>query len=316
MNSSASLLAEQSIFAQLVIKKQTINPTKFQTATESSSSVYHYMTNETPYTSIDPAEYSITNLPDTTAYIPKNSIFDNIILIQKSSPDYRFVRIAPSEWINSNTKVKVVAGEEIAVKRFKPNKKPKSKIYTDYYSDLNSNELESEDSSSDDNGGYDCKRPKRKADKVSDDGSSEIPLNDDQPPTPTELNADNNENSVNSDDSDNSDINFDDSRFKNIALISDADNFSDLTVDVTKLLSKNDLIPKNIQWYDALLKLYNFNSAIENSPHLNNHTVTYKIIMYFKETLYTRPLITYTGQVIDDLKEVIDAYVQGYPKKI
>lgn len=131
MNYKSLLLAEQSIFAKLVIIKKAVKLTKFQTATLSDGP-YEYARDEIPYTNVDPDQYCISNLPDTIAFVPKNSVFDNIILIPKSSPDYRFVKIAPSEWLEEPTKVAIVADKNISVKRFKADKKTKNLVLSHY----------------------------------------------------------------------------------------------------------------------------------------------------------------------------------------
>lgn len=85
-----SLIAEHSINAGIVIERrpaeQSINQ---QTMTE-----YDYQKDGVqPNSNVNHADYRIVNLPDTIAYIPKNSVFENIILFHSSYADFRFVPI-------------------------------------------------------------------------------------------------------------------------------------------------------------------------------------------------------------------------------
>lgn len=102
MNLSSHLFAEQSIFARLVVRRIPPNITDFQRRTKQDDidnndddvklKLYdYYATSDAePLTkNSDPANYSITSLPDTLAYLPRYSIFDLVRLIDEADQDYR-----------------------------------------------------------------------------------------------------------------------------------------------------------------------------------------------------------------------------------
>lgn len=90
MNLNNSIFAEQSPFAELIIEQKKPETSKFQ---ESTKRLYSYY-DGTPLTVVPVDNYTITNLPDTIAQIPKNSIFDQIKSINPDDPDFRFVKIS------------------------------------------------------------------------------------------------------------------------------------------------------------------------------------------------------------------------------
>lgn len=152
MNPSESLFAEHSVFAQLVVVKQRSPLSPFQEATikNNGNNLYIYTTTEKPLTDVDANEYSITNLPDTIAYIPKNSQFDNIILIRSSSPDYRFIPIAQTDSMQTALKrISVASDANIKVKRFRNDTK-KEPIFTTTYTAIDPKDVGFEEEEADD----------------------------------------------------------------------------------------------------------------------------------------------------------------------
>lgn len=94
---SQNILAEQNVYARLVVSRIKPTLTAFQSATiENSVSTrpfYSYYGNDTNVPAltsfVNPDIYSITSLPDTVAYLPRNSIFDHLMLITSNDQDYR-----------------------------------------------------------------------------------------------------------------------------------------------------------------------------------------------------------------------------------
>lgn len=279
MHSSASLLAEQSVFAQLVVKKKATSPTKFQKATENETDVYKYLTADNALTSEDPSKYSIINLPDTISFIPQSSIFKNIILIRSSSPDYRFIRVAPSDWMQSSLKrVSIASDSDITVKKFKPQQKTKRKIFTTQYkADKNFNESSSSD------------------------GDDEEEDNDDD-----DYNVDNFQKDAP-----------DDPKFNNVDF-SSALNFNNFETDVVTEVApiitgfKNSTAARETTWYDALLNSYQFNPRVSKSTHKNNTTATLAIIAYLRANITTNNPMNYTNKDIESIKSIIDNYLASY----
>lgn len=84
------LLAEQSIYAQLVIENRPAIVTKQQ---EKNDSFYNTYLAKDAATNVLVTNYSITNLPNTILTLPTNSIFDRILFIAKTWPDFRLIPI-------------------------------------------------------------------------------------------------------------------------------------------------------------------------------------------------------------------------------
>lgn len=84
----ASLLAEQSVYARLVLKRQRPNVTARQRSGDCHFTQQNPMKNLTPNLT---DEFSIVNLPPLMSRLPENSIFDRIPYID--GPDFRFVGI-------------------------------------------------------------------------------------------------------------------------------------------------------------------------------------------------------------------------------
>lgn len=85
-----NLMAEQSVYAQLVIERRPVEQSRYQQNNTRQS----YMRNNTnPASNVDHSAYRIVNMPDTIAYVPKHSIFENIILFHTDFADFRFVPI-------------------------------------------------------------------------------------------------------------------------------------------------------------------------------------------------------------------------------
>lgn len=281
MNSSASLLAEQSIFAQLLIKKKKTQPTKFQKATEDTPLIYKYFTNERPLTSIDSADYSITNLPDTVAYVPKNSIFKNVILIRSSSPDFRHIPIAPSDWLDDPLKrVAVASDSDIKVKRFKPNsKQKKTKIFTTEYQtaeQLESSSLESDEDDTDEN-------------STNVDSSTGI----------------------------DADYNVEDSKFQYVNL-NDISTYTGFDTEVVAAIVPiiatfaTNTTEQNMPWYEALTDKYHFPSGAYLSTRRNAITFTINIINHLRNNIPTENAEYFTNRNINDMKSIIDKYIAQY----
>lgn len=97
-----NLLAEQSVFAQLVIEK---HPPTVSNAQKSSSTLYfpYDIQSTAVLSNIKANEYSITNLPPTIKTLPQKSIFDFIMQISEDSPDFRYVCIDSIQSNNTAT---------------------------------------------------------------------------------------------------------------------------------------------------------------------------------------------------------------------
>lgn len=86
----SNLMAEQTVFASINIERIPAVQSMRQIAMTDIA----YMKNSAePKSQLDHQQYRITNLPDTFAYVPKNSVFENIILFHAALPDFRFVPI-------------------------------------------------------------------------------------------------------------------------------------------------------------------------------------------------------------------------------
>lgn len=88
----ASLLAEQSVYARLVLKRQRATVTPRQRSGDCHFTQQNPMKNLTPNMTDD---YAIVNLPPLMSRLPENSIFDRIPYID--GPDFRFVAIDGSD---------------------------------------------------------------------------------------------------------------------------------------------------------------------------------------------------------------------------
>lgn len=102
MSLSTNILAEQSVYARLVVKRIAPVVTPFQNSTENNdntnaSRIYEYYALEPNLqqltTNANTTDFSIITLPDTLAYLPRYSIFDYLLLIVDSDPDYRRLRV-------------------------------------------------------------------------------------------------------------------------------------------------------------------------------------------------------------------------------
>lgn len=97
MSLNLNILAEQNVYARLIVSKIPPRLTGFQKATidnsKSAKAIYSYYGNDAsvpPLTeNVDVNAYSITSLPDTLAYLPRNSIYDYLMLITSGDQDYR-----------------------------------------------------------------------------------------------------------------------------------------------------------------------------------------------------------------------------------
>ncbi|AQN78578.1 ACH96158.1 unknown protein [Kallithea virus] len=109
MDYSDHLIAEQSVYAYLNVDRQEPQQSRFQ---ESVSQFYKYSKNNaTQLTNVDPNGFSITNLPDTVAFLPQNSIFNNIMMIRKEDPDFRFVPVSETRDIFERNSVPIIVSD-------------------------------------------------------------------------------------------------------------------------------------------------------------------------------------------------------------
>lgn len=93
-----SLLAEQTVYAELIVQQRDAKQTLFQkaiyssiinpTADEKNSQFSYKFKVNNPITG-----YTITSLPETVPYLPANSIFDYISYIENGDPDVRNVPV-------------------------------------------------------------------------------------------------------------------------------------------------------------------------------------------------------------------------------
>lgn len=340
MNYKSLLLAEQSIFAKLVIIKKAVKLTKFQTATLSDAP-HEYAHDEIRYTDVDPDQYCISNLPDTIAFVPKNSVFDNIILIPKSSPDYRFVKIAPSEWLEEPTKVAVVADKDISVKRFKSDKKTK-KLFVSHYP------LKKTVAESSDDEYFDAPRDDSSRTIVTPTAPSEQSVT---PTAPSEQSAapvvspSAGETLTPLDfDSGNESDGFGDEKKPGVGgrMIASIANTVGLTnkyasedprlasIDMSNFNSDpafaDEVVPKIISlltqneekleneptWYQALITSFGFSNLISKSASKNEKTVTYRIILFLMRSQRQNKNVAYTKEKISAIRDVLQDYVRNY----
>ncbi|AYP97947.1 putative transposase [Mauternbach virus] len=110
MDFSDHLVAEQTIYAYLNVDKQKPEQTTFQRSVD----VFYKYSKDlyTKLTDADPAEFSITNLPDTIAFLPQNSIFSNILMIRKEDPDFRFVPISETRDVFERNMLPTIVSDE------------------------------------------------------------------------------------------------------------------------------------------------------------------------------------------------------------
>lgn len=101
----ANLLAEQSIFAQLVIKR---NPAVVSQTQRDNDKYYTLHDESAKLNSVDTNEYSITNLPPLFSRLPVNSIYDRILFVSQDSPDFRFVNVDNGEQSRNATITKSI----------------------------------------------------------------------------------------------------------------------------------------------------------------------------------------------------------------
>lgn len=99
------MLAEQSIFAQLMIKRKPA----IVSQTQRDNDKYYTLHDEsTKLNSVDTDEYSITNLPPLFSRLPVNSIYDRILFVSQDSPDFRFVNVDNGEQSRNATVIKSI----------------------------------------------------------------------------------------------------------------------------------------------------------------------------------------------------------------
>lgn len=96
----SNLIAEQSAFASIQIDRIAAIQNNYQ---QNMVDVAYMKNNASPKSNVDHTQYRITNMPDTIAYIPKNSVFENIILFHAELADFRFVPINRSTTMGVRT---------------------------------------------------------------------------------------------------------------------------------------------------------------------------------------------------------------------
>lgn len=101
----SNLLAEQSVFAQLMIKRKPA----IVSQTQRDNDKYYTLHDEsTKLNSVDTDDYSITNLPPLFSRLPVNSIYDRILFVSQDSPDFRFVNVDNGEQSRNTTVTKSI----------------------------------------------------------------------------------------------------------------------------------------------------------------------------------------------------------------
>lgn len=121
------LLAEQTPVVQINVVKLKSELTQFQKAVQP---IYTYAyENAARMSEVSAANYSIISLPDTVAYLPSNSIFENIILYNDDFPDFRFVKVAPSN-ISTQVQLKPITVNEKKVEPLKTLPPVKQPMFT------------------------------------------------------------------------------------------------------------------------------------------------------------------------------------------
>ena len=334
MNTSDSLYAEQSIFASLVVKKQPPKQTIFQRATLGETSIYNYnFIRQQQLTNIDPSIYSIINLPDTIAFIPKCSVFDNILLIRSSSPDYRFIKIASStSKLDSLKRTSVVSDKDLKVKRFKDDTEKQSIFTTMYnikdYKDNNDRRNDGNDDDDDNSGGGGAAAAgvssavtsgsniSGSGSGVDNEGGNENAQEDIEMSTadvlavssailkPTVTN-DIDPEMIDAVDA----LNF---KFRNFDDVSSYSDIEILMVDISEIVKK---FPAQVQkeqqitWVQALRNMYAFKPEIANSRGKNPRTALYKIINYIEVNVKTPYQNNFVEEEIVKMKQMIDSYV-------
>lgn len=100
MQHGLTLLAEQSVYAQLVIERRRATVTPQQ---QKNDGFYKTYLTKDAATNVPASEYSITNLPNTILTLPANSIYDRILFIAKDAPDFRLVPVDGNNVSQTNT---------------------------------------------------------------------------------------------------------------------------------------------------------------------------------------------------------------------
>lgn len=85
-----NIVAEQSVFAEIRIERKPAVQNLFQ---KSASTLSYMRSNTVPKSNVNHDAYRIINMPDTISYIPRHSVFENIILFHADFADFRFVPI-------------------------------------------------------------------------------------------------------------------------------------------------------------------------------------------------------------------------------
>jgi len=110
MDFSDHLIAEQSVYAYLNVDRQSPEQTEFQ---RSVNTFYKYSKDlYIRLTDVEPNNFSITNLPDTIAFLPQNSIFNNILMIRKEDPDFRFVPVSETRDVFERNMLPTIVSDE------------------------------------------------------------------------------------------------------------------------------------------------------------------------------------------------------------
>lgn len=86
------LFARQNVNPHLVIEHNEAYLSPLQLSYSAKLFKFEEEKNRKPNT-LPSTGYRITNIPDFTPYLPKNTIFDYVLMIPSNMPDYRFVQI-------------------------------------------------------------------------------------------------------------------------------------------------------------------------------------------------------------------------------
>jgi hypothetical protein len=99
LETGASLLAEQSIFAQL-----TIHPRPAVVSGMQLENDHYFITHPLAHkiNNVNTDDYCITNMSPLVHTLPVNSIFDHVLYIKPNLPDIRFVKVDTSEHYKSS----------------------------------------------------------------------------------------------------------------------------------------------------------------------------------------------------------------------
>lgn len=108
------LRAEFAPFNQLIVERVRPIRTPLQKFIDMNS-LFQYDNDGERLTDVDTNLYSIVNLPNTISYVPKNSIYQNIVTLDDQCPDYRFIQVSNREnaIMNDRENIRVVKHKNV-----------------------------------------------------------------------------------------------------------------------------------------------------------------------------------------------------------